>query len=311
MTGEKVLFLSDIAPNLALMKLASWEISRGNEVYLKYGNPDRIYISNVFDKSKQQSIFSNGAEIIRGGRAEDPLACLPDHIEHMRPYYDLYGLDCSMGFTSRGCIRRCPFCDNWLREGSIRDHAPISEWWDPDHKKLIILDNNFLASPNWLENLIFIQEHKLKVNFHQGLDIRLVDEERALHLSKIKIGNFKGTNNSIHFAFDDLLYADDVVKGVDTLNAAGIKPSRLYFYMIVGFWTRDILYDLKRIRILKELGVDPFVMCYRDATALQQKLARWINKTFIWRRGEFSDYEHLTLKEKAVVGEALTRLYAE
>jgi len=301
----KVLFLSDIKPNLALMKLAKWEISQGNQTYLKCNSPDRIYISNVFDKNKHQDIFSNGAEIIRGGRAENPLSVLPYHIEHLKPYYDLYNLNYSMGFTSRGCIRKCEFCDNWLREGPVKDHAPISEWHDSNHKKVIILDNNFLASPEWKKNINFIQEHQLKVNFHQGLDIRLINVEKATHLSTIKIENFEGTRNTIHFAFDNLKHAIKVERGVTILKDHGIKSGRLVFYMIVGFWNNDIKYDLERIKILKGLGCEPYVMLYEEgASRLQHKLERWVNGTHAWRKGKFSDYKQLTVKERAMVKKA-------
>ncbi len=292
-------------PNIALMKLARWEVLQGNKVYIKCSNPEKIYVSNVFDKSKYQAIMDNGVEIIRGGRAENPLTCLPHHIEHLKPYYDLYGIDYSLGFTSRGCIRRCKFCDNWWREGPIRDHAPISEWHEADHKKVVILDNNFLASPKWKENLNYIHESLLEVNFHQGLDIRVVDDEKALWLSTTKIVNFTGTDNTIHFAFDDLQYKDELEKGVKVLKDHGVRPSRLCFYVIGGFWNQNINYDLERIRILKELGCVPYIMIYeKGASRLQHKLARWVNGTYAWRKGNFSDYKRLTTKERALVLEA-------
>jgi hypothetical protein len=283
------------------MKIARWEVNQGNEVSTdpsKMPNPDRIYGSFVFRRCQ---ILSSGVEAVVGGPAVDPLAVLPPHIEHLKPYYELYGLDYSMGFTSRGCIRRCPFCDNWRREGYIRDHAPISEFWDEDHDKVVILDNNFLAAPRWRENLEFIQAHGLRVNFHQGLDIRLIDEEKANHLASIRYENFSGSGRYLHFAFDDLRIKEQVVRGVETLREAGIPPRRLYFYVLVGYWTQDIAYDLERIKILRALGCNPCVMVYERASRLQRKLARWVNGTYAWRREEFSDYRRLTTKERAVV----------
>ncbi|GAH86063.1 unnamed protein product, partial [marine sediment metagenome] len=43
-----------------------------------------------------------------GGSGIDLKAELPPEVEHLMPDYSLYpGIDSSMGFTSRGCIRNC------------------------------------------------------------------------------------------------------------------------------------------------------------------------------------------------------------
>jgi len=93
-------------PNLALMKLSSWHKKRGDEVFLvdlAGLNLDRVYASQVFV----------------GGPGYDLKSVLPDEIEHMKPDYDLFKTDYSIGFTSRGCVRDCKFCIVREKEGSI------------------------------------------------------------------------------------------------------------------------------------------------------------------------------------------------
>jgi hypothetical protein len=119
-------------PNLALMKLSAYHKKKGDEVYLNYcPNPDLIYVSCVFTWNREKalqvgSLFKE--KVIYGGSGIDLSVTLPDEIEHICPDYSLYGIDYSMGFTSRGCIRKCGFCIVPQKEGYIREHSPLSEF---------------------------------------------------------------------------------------------------------------------------------------------------------------------------------------
>lgn len=256
-------------PNPPLMKLSAWHKAQGNNVRL-IKNPDKVYISCVFPQNK--------SKIEMGGYGISSVQ-LPDEIEHTRPDYSLYNCDFSMGFTSRGCIRKCPWCIVPKMEGPIRDHAPISEFLHPDHNKVILLDNNFLASPRWRENLQFLINNHLKVSFCQGLDIRLINEENAAMLAKCLHYSIKFTERRIYFAFDDIKIEKQVRRGVEILKRAGIPAGRLMFYMLCGFEEPyDFGNDWKRFKILLELGVDPYVMKYnkrRDIRILNH-FSRWV-----------------------------------
>lgn len=286
-------------PNLALMKLSAWHKARGDkvrlvrlvhhrpsEVNLRGFWADKIYISCIFSRNTdfvrhmESTLKFYGKSVEIGGYGVNG-AKLPDEIEHIMPDYGLYECDFSMGYTSWGCIRRCPWCKAWRMEGGIRDHAPIMEFLHPDHNKVLLLDNNFKASPRWRENLEYIIAHDLKVNFCQGLDIRLVDDEFAGMLADTKCYSIRFSERRICFAFDDPRIELEVRQGVERLKKAGIRAKRQMFYFLCGFREPyNFSEDWYRFKVLLELGVDPYVMKYngrRDIRILNH-FSRWVIK---------------------------------
>lgn len=273
-------------PNLALMKLSAWHKHKGDTVDLIKGIPSTAplidyaykYASCIFFQNKERlsKYIDQFSYIQVGGSGWNINSHLPEPIEHTMPDYSLYDVDFSLGFTSRGCIRNCGFCIVPEKEGQMRDHAPIEEFHHPDHNKIILLDNNFLASPNWQRNIAYIQSENLKVNFNQGLDIRILDELQAHSLANTKYYSWNFKRRGLHFAFDDLRYEKDVWAGIDLLEKAGITLKQCLFYVIIGYNTTEEQ-DLYRIHALSERGVHPYVMPYNKH---KSKLTRWVNRLY-------------------------------
>ena len=277
-------------PNLALMKLSAWHKNEGHHVDFIKGLPqapplflyDQSYISCIFFQNREKvleyAMMLPNCKV--GGSGWDLDNELPEDVEHILPDYSLYDIDYSMGFTSRGCIRACGFCVVPEKEGPIRDHSDISEFHYPDHTKVILLDNNFQASPNWKNNLDYILEHDLKVNFNQGLDIRLLTKEFAQYLAQVKYYNWTFKLKGLHFAFDDLRTEQAVRTGIQTLLDAGVSRRALMFYILVGY-NSTFEEDLKRVEILKELGVKPYIMRYNQSKDRRlYHLARYVNRRY-------------------------------
>jgi len=290
-----VLQMDGKMPNLALMKIAAYYISKGHEV-VRYadGDVDKVFASVIFQQHLSRSLgvlkfFTVPCEI--GGSGYDLNKSLPNDVEHIMPAYGLWNIDYSMGFTSRGCIRNCEFCIVPKKEGGIKSTASLDEFIYPSHKKVILLDNNLLASPDGENVLLDLVDRSIKVNFNQGLDIRLVNEENAGLLSGIKYTNRHFTNKQLYFAFDDLKYEKQVRNGIETLLGAGIKPAHLMFYVLVGF-NSTFKDDLKRYKILwEEYGVYPFVMIYNNRKDDERirAFARWVNRR-IHKSCSWEDY---------------------
>lgn len=260
-------------PNLALMKLASWHRNKGDDVTV-------LDISNLqFDRIYASKIFV-------GGSGYDLKSELPKEIEAQVPDYDLFKTDYSIGFSSRGCIRDCGFCIVQEKEGYIRE-APF-DWIN--HHKVVLLDNNFLASPSWKEKLEYFIRQKLKVSFNQGLDIRLVNEENASLLAKVKYYDLKFRRRRLYFSFDDPKLEKVVRESVKILNEAGIPSRHLMFYVLVGYHT-SFKEDYRRFQILNELGCLPFIMLYNNKwDPLLRRFARWVNKRY-YRVVEWENFE--------------------
>ena len=291
-------------PNLALMKLSAYHKARGDHVVFQKGlqyplfDYDRAFLSCIFHQNadKARDLIAAMDNIVFGGSGflPDFNIKLGSDIEHTLPDYDLYGVNFSMGFTSRGCFRKCKWCIVPTKEGRIQDHAPISEFLDPRHDRILLLDNNYQSSPKWRENLDFIETHDLKVNFNQGLDMRLVDREFAEALASVKYYDWQFKSRRLHFAFDTMAIEPKIEKGLEILETAGIAPHRLMFYILIGFNTTPEQ-DLYRIEKVTEWGSLPYVMNYNQNPDPKLKdIARWVNRRYY----QFIPFEKYGLKKR-------------
>lgn len=294
----KEILLIDIdskIPNLALMKISQYHKSKGDKIFLNQSNnPDKVYISCIFSKNKPKALGISrmfDCEVYMGGYGVNNNQ-LPIEIEHIKPDYSLYNINYSMGYTSRGCIRKCGFCVVPKHEGKIKNVSDPKVFSDPKHKKIVLLDNNFLASPRWKENLEYFIENKLRVCFMQGLDIRLVNNENAKLLSNLKFRNRAFTHPYLYFAFDSLNYEKHVINGVKLLVENRIKPYKLMFYVLTNFNT-TFEEDYYRFKLLRKLGVDPFIMLYNGGTPILKHFARWVNRR-IYKSCDWKDYDRLS-----------------
>jgi len=260
-------------PNLALMKLSAWHRSKGDDVTI-------LDISNFsFDR-----IY--GSKIFMGGSGYDIKQKLPQEIEAQVPDYEKFNTDYSIGFTSRGCIRDCGFCIVKEKEGDFKD---VDMSWIK-HSKVILLDNNFLASSKWREKLQHFIDNNLKISFNQGLDIRLITKEKAEMLAKTKYYDLKFNARRLYFAWDNIKDEEIVLRGIKILLDAGIKPHHLMFYVLVGFDT-TFEQDYHRFEILDKLGVKPFIMLYNQCKERKLRhFARWVNKLY-YQLCKFEDYK--------------------
>jgi radical SAM superfamily enzyme YgiQ (UPF0313 family) len=130
-------------PNLALKKIEKYHLDRGDEVIwhnkFLYGQVDKTYVSVIFSWNKYKAEQFSKAD--RGGTGWDLTAKLPKEIEEVKPKINL-------GFTTRGCIRRCQFCVVPQKEGNISVEGDIYDIWDGTSKEIELLDNNIMAMPH-------------------------------------------------------------------------------------------------------------------------------------------------------------------
>lgn len=287
-------------PNLALMKISAYHKSVGDEVGFSVTEPDKIYASVIFKKNRHLvdglPIFYPNAEIDIGGSGYDLEKKLPDCIESMSPDYDLYPeCDRYYGFTTRGCIRNCPFCIVPKKEGKIRlvyrsVKIAMESIVGRDFNRfsqIEFLDNNILAEKNWFCKLCeYLIEKKWKVDFNQGLDIRLIDDLSARLLSKLKpITVWK-------FAFDNTNYQKKVEEGITTLYHNGVDVrNKVMFYVYVD---SDEQFEdaLNRCKFLKIHGATPYIMLNQDVkhTKRMKDLKRWCRPWIFWSI-DFEEYK--------------------
>lgn len=287
-------------PNIALMKISAYHKSKGDDVewYTPFDFYDRVYVSKVFSFSEDWREPINADEVIRGGSGyaiklqngkeiydltkDKPL---PFEIEHIYPDYSLYQMytkDTAYGFLTRGCPRGCGFCHVAAKEGRISHKvADLSEFWNRQ-KNIVLCDPNILACKDWKELLQQLIDSKAWVDFNQGLDIRMITEEKAEMLSRIKI-------KEIHFAWDRYEDGENILPRLKIFRDEWEKRKKWsennnIVYTLVNFDTTKEQ-DLERIYKLRALGYWAYVMTYDKEHCTDQfykDLARWVNNRFIF-----------------------------
>ena len=260
---------------------------------------------------------------------------LDDEIEHIMPDYSLYSEfvdwmvndkklnreyfddyeNYSLGFTTRGCFRKCPFCVN-KKYDKCHYHAHVSEFLDETRSKIYLWDDNILACSNWKSIFDELDGTGKPFQFRQGLDMRLMTEEKAERISRSRY-------------YGDTIFALDNVDECDFIENK-LKIWRKYskrttkFYILCGFdsWIdpsrviksnqkhlqkmysisdqdeRDQL-DIEgvfiRISVLMRYGCLPYIMrhqYYQNSKykGLYTQLARWCNQPQFFKKKSFAEF---------------------
>lgn len=288
-------------PNLALMKISAYWKGQGASVGFAIEDPTHAYISCIFKKNREKAkscacflqFQYPGIVIDIGGSGYSLSKVLPPYIESMGPDYDLYpDIDYALGFTTRGCIRQCPFCIVPEKEGKLTRVNTIDRIYDPRFKKIKLMDNNILADmDNFREVARFCKERNLRLDISQGMDARLLDEESASLLAELR------PIHSWVFAFDSLAYRPAVERCISLLKHVGIRiRSNVQFYVYCDKSSGEygIESAKERCRILKELGTNPYVMLDINIEPTQEmkNLKRWANRKAIFWSTDFENYCH-------------------
>lgn len=262
--------------NIALEKINLYYKQRGELVVDYYpiskNQYDKIYCSSIFSWSDKSYVTN---DMICGGSGFNLTTTLPKNIEKMKPKINI-------GFTTRGCIRNCSFCIVPKKEGNIKITGDIYDFWDRNSNKIIILDNNILAVYEHFYAIIDqIALEKLKVDFNQGLDCRLMTVDIAEKLTQVKYNYYR-------FSFDDMSIEKTVVQTIGILKRYDIKWSM--WYVLVGFNT-TYKEDLYRIELLKSFDQRVFVQRYMGQTnPFYTELAGWTNQHRLFQKYTFKDF---------------------
>lgn len=278
-------------PNLCLMKLSAYHKARGDQV--EWWSPDSwydvVYKSRVFTDiySKDTTVIHNADKVIIGGTGYEKSENLSDIIEHGYPDYTLYPQfsDTAYGFLSRGCPRNCGFCIVSGKEGrrSVKT-ADLSEFWN-GQKEIKLMDANLLACPDHEKLLLQLIESRARVDFSQGLDIRLVNPDNAALLNQVK-------TKTIHFAWDN---PEDDLTGYFQrfLELTTIRDQRRRVVYVLTNYGSTTEQDLYRVETLRDMGYSPYVMVYDrpNAPKITRHLQRWVNNRKIFHTvHQFADY---------------------
>ena len=272
-------------PNLALLKCEKYYKDKGHNVNwdlpIFEGNADKIFVSCIFKKNRSQAEqYESYSNALIGGSGYDLLIKLPPEIEAIKPRVNF-------GFTLRGCIRKCEFCVVPEKEGGLEVVGDLLDLWDGKSKDVTILDNNILADSEHFK-LICQQarDNKIRLDFNQGLDHRLLTPDICFELARTSIKKYR-------FAYDHISMRRSVNRAIYMLRAFGINQAE--WYVLVGFNT-SLREDVKRINHLRLLKHRVYVQRYvRDRKYIP--VASWANNRRTYNMTLMQYMKH-PLKEK-------------
>ena len=186
--AEKLGWLNKF-PNLALMKISAWHKAQGDNVVwfspIEAQFYDMVYSSKIFDFTPENPYLPENT--IKGGTGYGLFQDLPDEIDRMYPDYSIYPeCDYAIGFLTRGCTNKCPWCYVPQKEGDIRPYRTWQEIVRTDTNKLTLMDNNILAHSHGIEQLRQLAEKDYRLDINQAMSVFLVTPETADILARCK-----------------------------------------------------------------------------------------------------------------------------
>lgn len=184
-----------------------------------------------------------------------------------------------------------------IKEGKVRPYWDIERVAN-GNKKVILMDNNLLALPEYAtEQLNKIIEMDLRVDFNQALDARLVTDDFAKLLARVKY-----IDRAIRFGCDTPKQIEECARVVDMLASCGYRGEVFLYTMLNNDFEESfnrINYWMQRERNDRPDGIH--FVChaqpFRDPInpnkpkQWQLDLARWTNRRELCKSIEFKDYQ--------------------
>lgn len=135
----------------------------------------------------------------------------------------------------------------------------LSEWTQLvrfDTPNLILMDNNILACRYGIEQLKDMIGKGWKIDLNQGMDARLVTEEVADILAGLDWIKW------IRFSCDTIGQIESIDRVAEMLGSRGIKPYRLFIYVLVRKDLDEADYRVQRLK--RHKGIHLYAQAERN-----------------------------------------------
>jgi len=230
------------------------EWTEGNIAYLSVvfsWQLQRAYQRSVWYKSAGYTVIAGGPAVKNNPGWLEGVAVIGDHapgaLERHNP---------QATFTTRGCVRKCPFC---IVSKIEPEYKELNDW----PVRPIVCDNNLLAaSYAHFDRVIDRLKPLHGVDFNQGLDARLMNNYKAQRLAELDCKVFR-------LAFDHIKLEGHWLASFQLLRSAGIPARKIQSYVLIGYddTPEDALY---RLELVKSVGGWPNPMRYQPLDAIKR-----------------------------------------
>lgn len=280
-------------PNLALMKISAYHKAQGDTVawYNGLDHYDKVYAAKVFTFTPDYGYYINADNVERGGTGYDIHKTLPPEIDRLQPDYTLYpqiDRKTAYGFLTRGCPNRCKWCIVPKKEGKIAPYMDVDEIATDGRTNLILMDNNILASDYGLQQIEKIVRRKYRVDFNQGLDARLVTDDIARLLARVK------WIKRIRFGCDTPAQIAECERAINLLDSHGYRGEYFLYCIIIDF--EESIRRISHWRTNKRVIIH--AQPYRELDnphqvipQWQKDMAHWADRKELYRSCTFKDFE--------------------
>ncbi len=218
---------------------------------------DIVHISVAFSADKLQAErlaedWAIVAPVQIGGVAygDDSLEFIPGR--YIKPGYTI---------TSRGCPRRCWFCEVWKKWPQAVP-LPIYDGWN-------VLDDNLLACPRPHVEAVFtmLRKQKRRVEFTGGLEALSLEDYQVGLLADLK------PRPSCFFAYDPGDAFETLESAARRMLAAGFTRAShgLGCYVLIGFPRDTFALAQKRLQDILGLGFTPRAMLWQPDKPSQER----------------------------------------
>lgn len=222
-----------------------------------FDEADEVHVSVTFrdDKRKAERLaeqWSHVAPTKIGGVAygDDSLTFIPGR--YIKSGYTI---------TSRGCPRRCYFCDVW-RKWPEAHPLPIHDGWN-------ILDDNLLACPEWHVRAVFemLKRQPQRIAFTGGLEAAALQDYQVDLLASLH------PKPAMFWAYDPGDPFETLAYAAKRMLEAGFtrESHRLRCYVLIGQPRDTFAAATTRLTDMLRIGFTPMAMLWMPTQDAQEK----------------------------------------
>lgn len=292
---EKIDMFDDFNPDLILItSLFSWDYDKivNMTLFLRHQYKDaEIYLGGIC-----ASLMKDDFEKDFAGKNIKLHFGIQSSYDDCELDYSLSKKDYSVGYTTRGCLRKCGWCMVWRLEPEYKE-LPKYEWIKfIKHNRVLFYDNNILNATmaHFKELITYLKENNISFDFNQAMDARLLSIQ---HLEILKDSKLR----PMRMAFDSMETDGEIQRAMKLSIKYGLNDGNILMLYNFNDTPEDFYYRMREV--VKMWYFDVYPMKYQLLKSKEKDI--FIGKH--WNENRLSNFK-LTLNQffrNSIIGRGL------